>query len=198
MPWPESAFQHSLTARFGADRPCHPASEMSVRDRPIDEVGERGGEAIRLRAALKRYVARRVPAGDVDDVLQDVFLNLAKAEPQYSIGNLSAYVFRIASNLVLARGRRPAWYAPVGEASGELADDRAFPPDRVLASKQELRSVMHDIMALPERTRDVFLLHRFEDFTYAEIAGHFDISLSAVEKHMIKALRRLSHAANAR
>ena len=80
---------------------------------PVDDVAQVAPEAVRLRAALKRYVARRVPAGDVDDVLQDVFLNLAKSQPQTSIENITAYVFRIAANLVLARGRRPQWrYVP--------------------------------------------------------------------------------------
>ena len=57
---------------------------------------------------------------------------------------------------------------------------------------------LEDIMALPERTRDVFLLHRFEEMTYSDISQHFGISLSAVEKHMIKALRLLSRAATDR
>lgn len=165
---------------------------------PVDDTTRAAPEAIRLRAALKRYVARRVPAGDVDDLLQDVFLNLAKSQTQASIGNMTAYVFRIASNLVLARGRKPDWRHLPDDIALTVRDDEAFPPDRILASREELRSVVQDIMALPQRTRDVFLLHRFEDMTYSDISEHFGISLSAVEKHMIKALRLLSHAASIR
>ena len=169
-----------------------------MAERPVDDIAKMAPEAVRLRMALRRYVARKVPAGDVDDLLQDVFLNLAKSQPQTSIGNLTAYVFRIASNLVLARGRKPSWQSCPDDAALDVPDDTAFPPDRILASQEELRAVMQDIMGLPQRTRDVFLLHRFEDMTYAEIAEHFDISLSAVEKHMIKALRLLSRAASTR
>ena len=57
---------------------------------------------------------------------------------------------------------------------------------------------MQDILALPERTRDVFMLHRFEQMSYPEIARAFGISVSAVEKHIIKALRRLTEASNGR
>ena len=152
-----------------------------MAERPVDNIAKMAPEAVRLRMALRRYVARKVPAGDVDDLLQDVFLNLAKSQPQTSIGNLSAYVFRIASNLVLARGRKQRWQSYPDDTALEVPDHTAFPPDRILASQEELRAVMQDIMGLPRRTRDVFLLHRFEDMTYTEIAQHFDISLSAVK-----------------
>lgn len=169
-----------------------------MAEKPVENIAKIAPEAIKLRAALRRYVARKVPAGDVDDVLQDVFLNLAKSQSQTSIGNMTAYVFRIASNLVLARGRKPQWLYASEDILAEMPDHEALRPDRVVESQEELRTVMQDIMALPERTRDVFLLHRFEEMTYFEIAQHFDISLSAVEKHMIKALRLLSSAARTR
>ena len=89
-----------------------------MAERPVDDIAKMAPEAVRLRMALRRYVARKVPAGDVDDLLQDVFLNLAKSQPQTSIENITAYVFRIAANLVLARGRRPQWrYVPDREAT---------------------------------------------------------------------------------
>ena len=169
-----------------------------MAERPVDNIAKMAPEAVRLRMALRRYVARKVPAGDVDDLLQDVFLNLAKSQPQTSIENITAYVFRIAANLVLARGRRPQWRYVPEDVLTDMPDGGAFRPDRILESQEELRAVMQDIMALPERTRDVFLLHRFEEMTYSDISQHFGISLSAVEKHMIKALRLLSRAATDR
>ena len=44
---------------------------------------------------------------------------------------------------------------------------------------------------LPERTRVVFLLHRFEELKYAEIARRLEISVSSVEKHMMEAMRQI-------
>ncbi|WP_380872093.1 DNA-directed RNA polymerase sigma-70 factor [Sphingomonas sp. DBB INV C78] len=155
-------------------------------------------EAIQLRPALRRFLARRVPPGDVDDLLQDVFLNLARSRSQAHVANVAAYLFRTAANVVTAHARRQRSMMVSGEPDLGLVDDEGFGADRILISKEELRSVMDDIMALPERSRDVFLLHRFEQMSYPQIARAFGISVSAVEKHMIKALRRLNAAAKTR
>jgi len=48
------------------------------------------------------------------------------------------------------------------------------------------------LLQLNERTRDVFVLSRLERMKYAEIAEMYGISVSAVEKHMIKALAHLA------
>jgi len=44
---------------------------------------------------------------------------------------------------------------------------------------------------LPVRTRQAFRLHKLEDLTHAEVAQRMGISKSAVEKHIMRALRRL-------
>lgn len=43
--------------------------------------------------------------------------------------------------------------------------------------------------ALPPRTRQVFLLHRMDDLSYAEIAERLGISIEAVQEEMTNALR---------
>ena len=48
--------------------------------------------------------------------------------------------------------------------------------------------------ALPERTRTIFLLYRVEELCYREIAEQLGISIPAVQKHMAKALERISIA----
>jgi RNA polymerase sigma-70 factor, ECF subfamily len=44
---------------------------------------------------------------------------------------------------------------------------------------------------LPIRTKAVFTLIRFEEMSYKEVADSLDISLKAVEKEMMKALKLL-------
>lgn len=45
---------------------------------------------------------------------------------------------------------------------------------------------------LPERTRRVFVLVRFEEMSYKLVAQRLGVSVSAVEKHVMKALRHLN------
>ena len=44
---------------------------------------------------------------------------------------------------------------------------------------------------LAPRTREIFLMHRVEGYSCAHIAQHFGISLSAVEKHIARAVLSL-------
>jgi len=65
-------------------------------------------------------------------------------------------------------------------------------PERVLAGKDELRSVLLALESLSERTRDIFIAYRVDGFRRREIAENFGISVSAVEKHLAKAMACIS------
>ncbi len=149
-------------------------------------------DAITLRPALRRFLARRVPPGEVDDLLQEIFLNLTKSRSEAEIENVSAYVFKVAANVVAGHFRGLGSRQPPMQADYRDDCDEVFASDRILISREDLQIVVAEIMALPERTRDVFMLHRFERLGYQEIARAFGISVSAVEKHIMKALHRLS------
>ena len=45
--------------------------------------------------------------------------------------------------------------------------------------------------ALPEACRTVFVLSRYEQLSYKQIAVKLDISVKTVENHMVKALKHL-------
>ena len=58
--------------------------------------------------------------------------------------------------------------------------------------KSELyESLLKAVAELPEKSRVVFMLSRFDDLSYKEIAGNLDISIKTVESHMGKALKLL-------
>jgi RNA polymerase sigma-70 factor (ECF subfamily) len=48
------------------------------------------------------------------------------------------------------------------------------------------------LLRMPERTRTVFILRRLEGQRFQDIAVHLGISVSAVEKHMVRAIQQLS------
>jgi RNA polymerase sigma-70 factor (ECF subfamily) len=54
-------------------------------------------------------------------------------------------------------------------------------------------------MTMPERTRAIFLLKRLDGLRHQAIATQLGISVSAVEKHMVRAIEHLmAHAGDAR
>jgi RNA polymerase sigma-70 factor (ECF subfamily) len=149
---------------------------------------------------LRRWVARRVDQrDDIDDVLQDIWLRLCARREGGGIDNVRAYLYQIASSVLTDRARR-------GKVRGlgrtdELTEAHhpieEITPDRVLSGRREADRLIERIAALPERTRDIFLLNRFEGQSYRQIADGMSISVSAVEKHIMKALRALTEDRNA-
>src|SRR3546814_300997 len=111
-----------------------------------------------------------------------------------SIENLQAYIFQTASSVLRDHLRRervrgavierdPADFENVGVELG---------PDRVLQARDEIARVVQALGELPERTRDIFLMRRYEGLAYSEIACRVGISVSALEKHMAKAVAHLA------
>jgi RNA polymerase sigma factor (sigma-70 family) len=73
-------------------------------------------------------------------------------------------------------------------------EDRS--PERVILDQEALDRVIAAIQRLPERTREVFLLHRFEEMTCSAIAKQMGLSISAIEKHIMRALVALHDELN--
>lgn len=63
-------------------------------------------------------------------------------------------------------------------------------PNHMEAAELESR-IWRVINSLPERCREIFLLSRFEDKKYAEIATQLNISVKTVETQISKALKTL-------
>ena len=139
--------------------------------------------------ALQRYFTKRVPIGEVDDLVQEVLANLHSRQKSTPIENVQGYLFTIASNVLARRHHKNA---QMPYADGEVPEQiDPFSPERILIGQQCLNAALAIIRMLPPRTQQVFVLHRFEEMTYPRIAAHLGISTSAVEKHIMLALKAL-------
>lgn len=153
-----------------------------------------------LRDDLGRFIASRLGVGgDVEDVLQELYLKAARATDSVEIRDPRAYLYRLAANLMMDRwranrrtaARDGAWRMAVhGADAGEGVDD-APSAEAVVAGRQRLQALMVVLDALPEKTRTIFRLHKFDGLSYAEVAVRQGVSRSSVEKHMMDALRIL-------
>lgn len=143
------------------------------------------------RPALLRFLRRRVGNdADADEIAQEAYLRLLRYSGQTDPGALKALLYRIAINLVGMRARRAASHREFAHFSiDEIAlDSGAAPHDQQLIDEERLRLLAAAIRTLPERCRQIFILSRFHDMSYAQIATHCDISVKMVEKHISKAL----------
>lgn len=145
--------------------------------------------------ALRAWFGRRMrnPA-DVDDAVQDVWIRAHAQIEGGEVGNIQAYLFQTAQSVLTDRARRAA-VRQEGRHEGLTEINHpveGITPDRVLMGKEAMARVVALLQEMPERTRDIFVLHRFENMSYGEIAKRMGVSVSAVEKHIMKALRLLS------
>jgi RNA polymerase sigma-70 factor (ECF subfamily) len=60
-----------------------------------------------------------------------------------------------------------------------------------LLGKERLVRATAVLLELPERTRVIFVLRRLEGMRFNDIAARLGISVSAVEKHMQRAITHL-------
>lgn len=143
-----------------------------------------------FRPALIHYFTRRIPAPEeAEDLAHDVFVRLIRRRTIGDIKALRGYVFETANNVLIDwtrrnRTRARSAHRPIDE---DIPDNTVFETERVLLAKEEIRRVTASLLELPERTRTIFVLRRFEGMKYKDIADRLGLSLSTVEKHMQQA-----------
>lgn len=148
----------------------------------------------RVGPLLRRFFSRRVPREAVDDLMQDVYLRAhVCGTDSTSIEHLDRYLVTVASSVLADRARRGSARRQSLHESLEEDDHphEHLTPERILLDGEALARVVEAIADLSPRTRDVFVLHRFEEATCPAIAARLGITVSGVEKHIIKALRHL-------
>jgi len=128
---------------------------------------------------------------DAEDLSQEIFLEIMNSIGKYRHeAAFSTWVYRITVNRALnksKKNRREALVERIGSffhqherrAAGisEPADMERSP----FEDEERRRLLYHAIERLPENQRVAFVLHKFEEHSYKEIAAVMTVSLSSVE-----------------
>jgi len=132
--------------------------------------------AVRLRAVL--------PAADVEDVLQETFLEVVKSIGQYrGEGHLWGWVRQIASSKALMRLR-----AEKLRMTDQLVDEAAGAPPPSVAAGIDLERALEQLSTM---SRAVVWLHDVEGFTHEEIAEQMGRTVSFSKSQLARAHARL-------
>lgn len=129
-----------------------------------------------------------------EDIVQDAFLRLLHM-PDGQIITPEAWLARVARNLALNHLRRES-RAGATLAAEDVASDRPG-IEQVLISRQMLHRVLRAILDLPPRRREIFVMHRFQDLTYDQIAAQLGISRNTVMVQIVNALADLRQSLGA-
>lgn len=151
-------------------------------------------------AELERFLIRRLPSREVaEDLMQEAFIRLTRAQGPPPIRDPKAWLFRAARNLVVDHYRASA-RAPLAEQLSDATFHTADPAptaEAVLLSREELDVVLLAIEDLPPRGREVFRLSRHDGLGYGEIAERLGISRNTVMVHMTRGLAHCKQRLNA-
>ncbi len=155
----------------------------------------------RYRAPLMAFFLRRAAGrAEAEDLVQEVFIRMIGRGGGGDLRSADSFVFTIASNLVrdrarMAASRQDGAHDRIERAYETDAVDASLvehlSPDRVLLGRERLTEALRALNELGPRTRNIFVLYRMENLQRREIAGLYGISVSAVEKHIAKALDHL-------
>jgi RNA polymerase sigma-70 factor (family 1) len=127
-----------------------------------------------------------------EEIVQDIFYNIWKKRKDLNItSSVKSYLFRSVYNNCLQ-------YIHHQKVVNKYTTEKKYEPNyETVDPMDELRhtELMHALnkalSVLPERTRNIFYLSRFEGLKYHEIADKLAISIKTVEANMGKALKHL-------
>jgi RNA polymerase sigma factor (sigma-70 family) len=172
---------------------------LSSSSTPLSERETLAALSHKHRTSLRRYFERRVRNRvEAEDLIQEVFLRLARRADFQSIDFIDGYLFEVAASVFQDRLRhRQSRATNLHDEYREGHSPEEFSPERVLIAKESIGQVVQALQELPERVRMAFVLHRFEGLRHPEIAKRLGVSVSAVEKYVIRALclirKRVDH-----
>jgi len=113
-----------------------------------------------------------------------------------STGSNRSFLLTAANNMIVDMERkqrvRRAYAATQMEVERERRDEHS--PERIVAAQLELEAVRDVILEMRPHWRMAFVLHRFHNMNYEQIALHMGLTKKQAEHYVLRALRRIRQA----
>lgn len=149
---------------------------------------------------LLRFLGRRTSRDAAEDLTQQAFARLAALDGDLiaELERPGAYLHRTAANLLKDEAKMAARRGAHLHIS--LEDVAIMGPDQIagLEARDMLTRLEAAMLRLKPRTREIFLAHRIDGYSYAEIAARTGLGVKAVEKHMSRAIAHIDRHASFR
>ena len=146
-------------------------------------------------ALVRRRLLRRGRSArnDVDELIQEGCLRLCRYqhERQTAVRDPVAFLVDVVEKVHIDHVRRAVLTNRIfSDRPLEGLDhmDPGTTPEQDVEAQELIERIERALSAGNPRTRAIFLSHRFEGMSYADIAEHFGISTQAVTNHIAKAL----------
>ncbi len=141
--------------------------------------------------AVVNYAYRFVRNRDVaEELAQEVFLRIHDAGATYKpTARFTTWLYRIATNLCLNEIRRPhfrARHSSIDESldggtAQNFADTNQPSPERKMERQEIACALRAALEQLPEKQRIAFVLNKYQELSYTEVAEVMQVSEKAVK-----------------
>ncbi|MBM0108650.1 RNA polymerase sigma factor [Steroidobacter sp. S1-65] len=146
------------------------------------------------RKPVRHWLSRRasVPAAELDDLAQEVFVRLLRYSGKTTVENPLGYLLRIASNVASEWRERARVSKPhEQEWLDDLLIESEQEPENSVCQARTDANVQSEVDKLPFRQRQVLLLRVNEGLTYKQIAERMELSPRAVLRDLSRAYSQL-------
>ena len=155
--------------------------------RPPRDSDAQDGQFQRHAGELLRFLTRQVKCSELAaDLCQETWLRFQRRGAD-GVGNLRAFLYRIARNLVIDHRRQQQARPMEEDVSVELASELPG-PEQIAGDVQQLARLQDILQDLPPHLRQALLWNRLDGLTQKEIGQRLGVSESMAGRYILKAL----------
>ena len=172
--------------------------ELASREKPgrrrlVEQLFDRHAQALHLF-----LLGRSVPQDQIEGLVQELFARLMgvdrlEEKMSDSTGSNRSYLLTMGNNMIVDKQRklrvRNAYAAAQLEIERERMDEHS--PERIVAAQLELEAIKAVILDMRSNWRVAFVLQRFHNMNYEDIALHMGMTKKQVEHYIVRAMRRI-------
>jgi RNA polymerase sigma-70 factor, ECF subfamily len=137
-----------------------------------------------------RFVRNR---GLAEELAQEIFLRVYEAAAGYQAqARFTTWLYRIATNVCLNEIRKPHNRVAQNGDAQHFASERAVPAADALAQEEISQALRRVLRELPEKQRVAFILNKYQELSYGEVAEIMKISEKAVKSLIHRAKETLA------
>lgn len=150
----------------------------------------------RYKQRIYLYLLKHVKSTHVaEDILTDIFMKLwTGREIATQISDFAAFIHKIAFYRAMDFLRTTARHKRLQEVYANyfmnITSDKN--PETLLISAEEKKLLLHAILQLPARQKEVYLLSREEGLSHEQIAKRLHLSQNTVNNHLVAAIKNLT------
>jgi RNA polymerase sigma-70 factor (ECF subfamily) len=148
------------------------------------------------RGATARLLSRLVPASEIEDVAQEVFLQVHRSLDAFrGESRFTTWLYRLTMNVARMHLRRqksrPKLTLAGQDEAGQLERPELETPQREAERNERMRALDRLLAGLSDKKREALVLHDFQGVPADEIASILEVPVMTVRTRIFYARREL-------